>query len=216
MYEEAKHADFFDRYWRGGHLDGRRRTGLGAIEPRHERWFNDPYIELFDRNRKAQFRLLGGHAENRAGVLPLPPHGRGNPRSDGVLRDADLLRRRVRRTSPPAGSSSRLYEDPQRRGPPRRFGMNQLKEAHRRGRRPRNRRGDGRGTPPARQGITEDERFQPDDPRNASASRTGDWPPTRSTNTPIGCNRSRTPRPISRTSTSCATRGRRLTERGGG
>ncbi|QSW99893.1 ribonucleoside-diphosphate reductase [Haloterrigena alkaliphila] len=67
LYEEAKHADFFDRYWREVVWTVEDELGWERSNPRHERWFNEPYIELFDRNRKAQFRLLEEDTpENRA------------------------------------------------------------------------------------------------------------------------------------------------------
>lgn len=67
LYEEAKHADFFDRYWREVVWTVEDELGWERSDPRHERWFNDPYIELFDRNRTAQYRLLKDDTpENRA------------------------------------------------------------------------------------------------------------------------------------------------------
>jgi ribonucleoside-diphosphate reductase beta chain len=69
LYEEAKHADFFDRYWREVVWQFEDHMGWERSNPRDEKWFNDAYHEMFDRNRKAQFRLLedgGDTPENRA------------------------------------------------------------------------------------------------------------------------------------------------------
>ena len=69
LYEEAKHADFFDRYWREVVWQFEDYQGWERSNPRDEKWFNDPYHEMFDRNRKAQYKLLedgGDTPENRA------------------------------------------------------------------------------------------------------------------------------------------------------
>jgi len=67
MYEEAKHADFFDRYWREVVHPVQEEMGWETLSPRDERWFNEPYHEMFDRNRKALHRLLEEDTpENRA------------------------------------------------------------------------------------------------------------------------------------------------------
>ena len=67
LYEEAKHADFFDRYWREVVWTVEDEVGWERSDPRDDKWFNEPYVELFDRNRKAQFRLLEEDTpENRA------------------------------------------------------------------------------------------------------------------------------------------------------
>ncbi|WP_290810606.1 ribonucleoside-diphosphate reductase [Halovivax sp.] len=58
LYEEAKHADFFDRYWREVVWGLEDHLGWERSSPRDEKWFNEPYVELFDRNRRAQYRLL--------------------------------------------------------------------------------------------------------------------------------------------------------------
>lgn len=58
LYEEAKHADFFDRYWREVIWTVEDELGWERSDPRDDKWFNAPYIELFDRNRRAQYRLL--------------------------------------------------------------------------------------------------------------------------------------------------------------
>ncbi|APW98106.1 ribonucleoside-diphosphate reductase [Halobiforma lacisalsi AJ5] len=67
LYEEAKHADFFDRYWRTVITPEERRRGLEPTAPIDERWFSDPYEELFERNETAMGRLLVEDTpENRA------------------------------------------------------------------------------------------------------------------------------------------------------
>jgi ribonucleoside-diphosphate reductase beta chain len=70
LYEEAKHADFFDRYWREVVWQFEDYQGWERSSPRDEKWFNEPYVEMFDRNRKAQHRLLDEDTpENRAKAL---------------------------------------------------------------------------------------------------------------------------------------------------
>ncbi|APX96930.1 ferritin family protein [Natronorubrum daqingense] len=67
LYEEAKHADFFDRYWREVVWAVEDELGWERSNPRDDKWFNEPYVELFDRNKKAQYRLLEDDTpENRA------------------------------------------------------------------------------------------------------------------------------------------------------
>lgn len=67
LYEEAKHADFFDRYWRTVITPEEDRRGLERSSPTDARWFNEPYDELFERNEAAMHRLLVEDTpENRA------------------------------------------------------------------------------------------------------------------------------------------------------
>jgi ribonucleoside-diphosphate reductase beta chain len=69
LYEEAKHADFFERYWQEVIVPVEEAMGWEHTSPKDERFFNEPYVELFDRNRKAMYRLLedgGDTPENRA------------------------------------------------------------------------------------------------------------------------------------------------------
>ena len=67
LYEEAKHADFFDRYWREVVWTVEDEAGWERSNPRDDKWFNEPYHDLFDRNRAAQYRLLEDDTpENRA------------------------------------------------------------------------------------------------------------------------------------------------------
>jgi ribonucleoside-diphosphate reductase beta chain len=58
MYEEAKHLDFFDRYWREVIHPAEEARGLDRSYPTADRWFNDEYRELFERNERAMHRLL--------------------------------------------------------------------------------------------------------------------------------------------------------------
>ncbi|WP_306052203.1 ferritin family protein [Natronococcus wangiae] len=67
LYEEAKHADFFDRYWRTVIAPEEQRRDLEPSAPTDDRWFNAPYDELFERNETAMHRLLVEDTpENRA------------------------------------------------------------------------------------------------------------------------------------------------------
>ena len=67
LYEEAKHADFFDRWWREVAWAVEDELGWERTNPRDDHWFGPNYLELFDRNRKAQYRLLEENTpENRA------------------------------------------------------------------------------------------------------------------------------------------------------
>ncbi len=58
LYEEAKHTDFFDRYWREVIHEAESTFDLDRSSPTDSRWFNESYIELFERNEKAMDRLL--------------------------------------------------------------------------------------------------------------------------------------------------------------
>ncbi|MFP4188767.1 MAG: ribonucleotide-diphosphate reductase subunit beta [Halobacteriales archaeon] len=58
MYEEAKHADFFDRYWREVVNPVEETLGYEVTSPTYDRFFNDDYYELFERNERAMGRLL--------------------------------------------------------------------------------------------------------------------------------------------------------------
>ncbi len=67
LYEEAKHADFFDRYWREVIAPAESRRGLEHSSPTDRRWFDPAYEELFERNEAAMDRLLTADTpENRA------------------------------------------------------------------------------------------------------------------------------------------------------
>ncbi|PSP81440.1 ribonucleoside-diphosphate reductase [Halobacteriales archaeon QS_1_68_20] len=58
LYEEAKHADFFDRYWREVIHETEDAMGLERSSPTDPSWFNEAYDELFERNERAMARLL--------------------------------------------------------------------------------------------------------------------------------------------------------------
>ncbi|UPM44120.1 ribonucleotide-diphosphate reductase subunit beta [Halocatena salina] len=67
LYEEAKHSDFFDRYWREVIHPAEDARGHAHSSPTDERWFTEEYDELFARNERAMRRLLEADtAENRA------------------------------------------------------------------------------------------------------------------------------------------------------
>jgi ribonucleoside-diphosphate reductase beta chain len=58
IYEEAKHTDHFDRYWREVIHPTEEALGFELSSPTDDRWFNDAYHELFERNEEATHRLL--------------------------------------------------------------------------------------------------------------------------------------------------------------
>ncbi len=58
LYEEAKHTDFFDRYWREVIHPVEDALGYDRSSPTDDRWFNDAYNDLFTRNERAMHRLL--------------------------------------------------------------------------------------------------------------------------------------------------------------
>jgi ribonucleoside-diphosphate reductase beta chain len=66
IYEEAKHAQFFDRYWREVIYPVAEANGYERIPPTDQRFFPDGYVELFDRTEAAMERLLTDDSpENR-------------------------------------------------------------------------------------------------------------------------------------------------------
>ncbi|MEF8806832.1 ribonucleoside-diphosphate reductase [Natronomonas sp.] len=58
IYEEAKHTDHFDRYWREVIHPVEEELGFEPSSPTDDKWFNDAYHELFERNEEATHRLL--------------------------------------------------------------------------------------------------------------------------------------------------------------
>ena len=58
IYEEAKHTQFFDRYWREVVHPVAEETGWERVNPTDQRFFVDGYIDLFDRTEAAMERLL--------------------------------------------------------------------------------------------------------------------------------------------------------------
>jgi ribonucleoside-diphosphate reductase beta chain len=58
IYEEAKHTQFFDRYWREVIHPVAEARGFETVAPTDQRFFPDGYVELFDRTEAAMDRLL--------------------------------------------------------------------------------------------------------------------------------------------------------------
>ncbi|WP_435344557.1 ribonucleotide-diphosphate reductase subunit beta [Haloarchaeobius sp. HRN-SO-5] len=58
LYEEAKHADFFHRYWTTVVHPEEERRGMPRSNPRDPHWYSDAYVELFERTEAAMDRLL--------------------------------------------------------------------------------------------------------------------------------------------------------------
>ncbi|WP_049915044.1 ribonucleoside-diphosphate reductase [Natrialba taiwanensis] len=165
LYEEAKHADFFDRYWREVLWTVEDERGWNRSNPRADKWFNDPYVELFDRNRVAQYRLLEDDTpENRAkaychyhltveGILAQTGYY-GMQTSYGGEFDA------LPHLPGLVEGFSKIRSDEGRHVG---FGMNQLKKLIADGVDPSLVQETVDELVPLVQGITEDERFQPDD-----------------------------------------------------
>jgi ribonucleoside-diphosphate reductase beta chain len=58
IYEEAKHAVFFDRYWRDVVNPAAEELGFEVKPPTHESFFNDSYVHVFDETDRHMERLL--------------------------------------------------------------------------------------------------------------------------------------------------------------
>ncbi|MFC4406336.1 ribonucleotide-diphosphate reductase subunit beta [Haloarchaeobius iranensis] len=58
LYEEAKHADFFQRYWSTVIAREEDSRGQTRTNPRDPKWYSDAYVELFERTEAAMHRLL--------------------------------------------------------------------------------------------------------------------------------------------------------------
>ncbi|WP_336135792.1 ribonucleoside-diphosphate reductase [Natronomonas amylolytica] len=58
IYEEAKHTQFFDRYWRTVINPAAEAKGWEVTNPTDQRYFPEEYVELFDRTEEAMHRLL--------------------------------------------------------------------------------------------------------------------------------------------------------------
>ncbi|MGQ3719397.1 ribonucleoside-diphosphate reductase [Natrialba aegyptia] len=165
LYEEAKHADFFDRYWREVLWTVEDELGWDRSNPRADKWFNDPYVELFDRNRAAQYRLLEDDTpENRAkaychyhltveGILAQTGYYGMQTSYGGEFDALPHLPGLVK------GFSKIRSDEGRHVG----FGMNQLKKLIADGVDPSLIQETVDELVPLVQGITEDERFQPDD-----------------------------------------------------
>ncbi|UPM41958.1 ribonucleoside-diphosphate reductase [Halocatena salina] len=58
LYEEAKHTQFFDRYWRDVIDPVAKERGFEVTAPTDQRYFNDDYVALFEKTEQAMDRLL--------------------------------------------------------------------------------------------------------------------------------------------------------------
>jgi ribonucleoside-diphosphate reductase beta chain len=58
IYEEGKHTQFFDRYWRNVINPVAEELGHEVTNPTDQRYFNDDYIALFDKTEDAMETLL--------------------------------------------------------------------------------------------------------------------------------------------------------------
>ncbi|MFD1513786.1 ribonucleoside-diphosphate reductase [Halomarina rubra] len=58
IYDEAKHTQFFDRTWREIIVPAAEAHGFDVTYPTDQRFFNEEYVELFDRTETAMERLL--------------------------------------------------------------------------------------------------------------------------------------------------------------
>ncbi|WP_254271183.1 ribonucleoside-diphosphate reductase [Haloarcula marina] len=58
LYEEARHLDFFERYWRDVIHPVEDARGVARTSPTDDRWINDAYDELLARTDEAMHRLL--------------------------------------------------------------------------------------------------------------------------------------------------------------
>ncbi|MEE6210356.1 hypothetical protein U3A55_09325 [Salarchaeum sp. III] len=105
LYEESKHADFFDQYWRTVVTPEEDRRGMTPTSPTDDRWFSAAYVELFERMADAMDQLLVEDTpETRASAYCHPPHHRGDSRADGLLRIDERVRRHQRPRCRPPGA----------------------------------------------------------------------------------------------------------------
>ena len=58
IYEEAKHTQFFDRYWREVFNPVAEACGLEVTDPTDQRYFNDDYAAVFEKTEEAMERLI--------------------------------------------------------------------------------------------------------------------------------------------------------------
>ncbi|RYJ14493.1 ribonucleoside-diphosphate reductase [Halogeometricum borinquense] len=58
IYEEAKHAAFFERYWKDVIRPAEDARGLDPTDPTADRWFTAAYEEIFNRTETAMNQLL--------------------------------------------------------------------------------------------------------------------------------------------------------------
>jgi len=67
IYEEAKHTQFFDRYWREVVNPVAEELGYEVTKPTDQRYYGQDYIDLFDKNEAAMELLIDEDTpENRA------------------------------------------------------------------------------------------------------------------------------------------------------
>lgn len=67
IYEESKHVDFFDRYWREVIHPVEDEIGLDRTDPTDDRWYPQGYLNVLGRNSQAMHSLLEEDTpENRA------------------------------------------------------------------------------------------------------------------------------------------------------
>ncbi|WP_458186102.1 ribonucleoside-diphosphate reductase [Haladaptatus sp. NG-WS-4] len=57
IYEEAKHTQFFDRYWREVINPAAEELGCEQLKPTNQEFFNDAYMGIFDDTEAAMQRL---------------------------------------------------------------------------------------------------------------------------------------------------------------
>lgn len=58
LYDEARHTDLFDQYWKSVVQPEEQSRDLTPTDPTDDRWSHDDYRELFDRVSNAMARLL--------------------------------------------------------------------------------------------------------------------------------------------------------------
>ncbi|WP_222913729.1 hypothetical protein [Natrinema sp. SYSU A 869] len=58
LYDEARHAELFERYWKAVVRPEEEVRDLKLTSPADDRWRHDDYQELFDRTADAMARLL--------------------------------------------------------------------------------------------------------------------------------------------------------------
>lgn len=58
LYEEAKHTQFFDRYWREVITPAADACGYEVTQPTDQRYFNDDYVALFEKTERVMNKLL--------------------------------------------------------------------------------------------------------------------------------------------------------------
>ena len=86
LYEEGKHTEHFDRYWREVVHEVEAELGLEHSSPTDDEWFNDPYHELFRRNEEAMDALLDEPTpEDFAPMEPISIYGASKLGEEALL-----------------------------------------------------------------------------------------------------------------------------------